>query len=535
MLSNPSSFAENSSSQPYDLIIIGGGINGCGIARDASLRGLKVALVEKNDLACAASGYNSQMIHGGVRYLLGDMKTTQLACLDSGYIQKIVPFLLFRIPFLFPVLGNPKSLAKKAYLELLETFFEAYDHYVPLKNGKKHCRFSAKELLELEPGLNPDMAGGISFDEWGIDAPRLTVLNAKDAAEHGAQIFTHTEVTELLKKENQIVGVKIKDQSTGKTQELFSKIVFNVAGPWIPKIAQLAGVEVKLRPAKGIHLLLDRQIVHSAIMAKAIDGRSIFMMPYQNSTLIGTTDDDYFGSLDSLEVTQDEVEYLLEGIESIYPSIRQHKVIDTWAALRPTLYERGKYEDDLTREHEIYDHEKRDQLKGFLTIAGGKLASYRIMSEEAVDVVCKKLNVDVKCSTHQKPLPGAESEFDVDSFAKEKNINLLAAARLYYRHGSRARQVLESFPAQTKILCECDPVLEAEIRYAIRHEWAKNFEDIARRTKWSLGPCGGQLCTGAAAKVIGEELGWSDLETQEKLQEYLNLRKNKMRCVNLNS
>ncbi|MBF0491972.1 MAG: glycerol-3-phosphate dehydrogenase/oxidase [Deltaproteobacteria bacterium] len=515
----------------FDLIIIGGGINACGMARDASLRGLKVAVVEKNDLACAASGYNSQMIHGGVRYLLGDMKTTRLACLDSGYIQKIAPFLLFRIPFLFPVLGNPKSLSKKLYLELLETFFEAYDHYAPLKNGKKHCRFSAQELLQLEPGLNPGLVGGISFDEWGIDAPRLTVLNAKDAQEHGAQIFTHTKVVDLLKKENQILGVKVKEQSTGKTQELFSKIVFNVAGPWIPSIAKSAGVEVKLRPAKGIHLLLDRQIIHSAVMSKAIDGRSIFMMPYQNSTILGTTDDDYFGDPDLLEATQDEVEYLLEGIESIYPSIRQHKIIDTWAALRPTLYERGKYEDDLTREYEIFDHEKRDGLKGFLTIAGGKLASYRIMSEEAIDAVCKKLNLQTKCSSHLKPLPGAETELDVEDLAKEKNIPLLAAARLYYRHGNRAEQVSKLFPSQ-KIICECDPVLEAEIRYAIREEWAKNFEDVARRTRWSLGPCQGQLCLQAGARVIGEELGWSESETQLALEEYVKLRKKKMRWVN---
>ncbi len=524
----------------FDLIIIGGGINGCGIARDAAMRGFKVLLVEKNDFASATSGANSQMIHGGVRYLLSDVHTTKTSCLDSGYIQKIASHLIFRIPFLFPVLQEKgeSAFAKKVELELLETFFEAYDRYAPLKNGKPHTRLNAQELLQLEPDLTPSVFGGITFDEWGIESTRLTLLNALSAHEQGAEIKNHTEVLEILKDQGRVVGVRIRDFFTGQVSEVRAKIVFNAAGPWVPKIAKMAGVEIKLRPAKGIHISFDRRLTNTAVLAKAIDGRSIFLMPHQNETILGTTDDDYFGDPDDLSVTEDEVEYLLEGIEKVFPKIREARITRVWAGIRPTLYERGKYEDDLTREHEIFDHEKRDKLPGFISIAGGKLASFRLMSEEAVDVFCEKLGVSTLCSTHLKPLPGSEEKVDVEALAEKFKIPLFAAARLVYRQGARAAQVGASattdwrtplHPNARNIICSCEPVLEAEIRYVIRHEWARTLEDLSRRTNLALGPCQGTDCLLPAAQILGEELGLSPHQVFSQVREFLEKKwKNKI-------
>ncbi len=516
-------------SDNFDLIVIGGGINGCGIARDAALRGLKVLLVEKNDFASATSGANSQMIHGGVRYLLSDVHTTKTSCLDSGYIQKIASHLIFRIPFMFPVLCGEKDSrkAKKLELELLETFFEVYDRYVPFKNGKPHTRLNAEEALRIEPGLSENVLGAITFDEWGLDSTRLTFLNALSAFENGAVIKNHCEVLDFLKEDRSVVGIKMRDCLTGEVGEARAKIVFNAAGPWVPKIAKMADIQIKLRPAKGIHISFDRQFVNTAILAKAIDGRSIFLMPHHNETILGTTDDDYFGDPDKLTITSDEVEYLLEGIEQVFPSIRQARMMRAWVGLRPTLYERNKYEDDLTREHEVFDHQVRDGVNGFLSIAGGKLASYRLMSEEAVDLVCKKLNHPTKCKTHEVPLPGSEHSVNAQDLAQKYQIPLYAALSMIHRHGSRSRNILESMESNKNsknTICDCEPVLDAEIRYVIKHQWARSLDDIKRRTRYSLGPCEGTRCLMMGAQILGEELGYSPQEVFSKAADFFQLK-----------
>lgn len=510
----------------FDLIVIGGGVNGCGIARDAAMRGFKTALVEKNDFGSGTTGASSQMIHGGARYLLSDVKTTRLSSIDSGYIQKIVPHLLFRIPFLFPVLKKPgkSEFARKVYLEALEAYFEAYDKYSALKNGKPHTRLNPEEAHSLEPDLVDGLVGAITFDEWGIDSFRLCLANVLSAVEHGCEAFNHSEVTEILKESGRISGVRVRDTLTGDRRELRGKIVFNAGGPWAPRLAEMAGVEVKLRPAKGVHLVIDRRISNYAIMATAIDGRSIFMMPFQNTTIVGTTDDDYFGDPDEIPILEDEIEYLLDGIEQVFPRIRQARIINAWAGVRPTLYHRGKYEDDLSREHAIFDHEARDRIPGFISIAGGKLASYRLMSQEAVDLVCHKLGRIAPCRTHQVPLPGGERSVDPEQLAKEFRVPLFAVNRLVYRHGSRAVRILEQTrerPAMGNLICQCEPVLECEIRHAVRHEWARTLGDLRRRTRFSIGPCEGTRCFMMGAQILGEELGWSAKETFEQLKAFM--------------
>ncbi|HYJ11545.1 MAG TPA: FAD-dependent oxidoreductase, partial [Polyangiaceae bacterium] len=183
-----------------DVIVIGGGVNGVGVLRDATLRGFSVSLFERNDLAFGASGNSSGMIHGGPRYLSYDPDVTYSSCLDSGHIQRVAPHLLFRIPFLMPVFEK-QGLKAKAMLAAYDGFFTLYDKYQPLKAGKPHARLSAQDLVELEPGLVPSQ-GGVSFDEWGIDGVRLCVANARDAFERGAEVRVHTTVSEVLRRED---------------------------------------------------------------------------------------------------------------------------------------------------------------------------------------------------------------------------------------------------------------------------------------------------------------------------------------------
>src|SRR5581483_7315437 len=211
--------------------------------------------------ASGASGANSGMIHGGIRYLLTDPEVTELSCIDSGYIQRIAPHLLFRIPFIFPVLrkGVEPSLPEQLYLYGAEVLFSAYDRYQPYKRGLPSARLSPEETLSLEPSLRPEIVGAVTTDEWGIDPQRLCALNALDARDHGATLLTHARVTALPRgADGRILGAEI--EARGARQLLAARAVLNCGGPWAPAIGALAGVEVKLRPGKGVHLTLDRRL-----------------------------------------------------------------------------------------------------------------------------------------------------------------------------------------------------------------------------------------------------------------------------------
>lgn len=505
----------------YDVAVIGGGITGCGIARDCAMRGLKTVLLEKKDFSSGTTGTCMGMIHGGMRYLTYDVKTTKISCIDSGYIQDIAHFLLFRIPFIIPVLKGAKF-----NIELVETFLEAYDRFVHYKKGKKHTRLSREEALKIEPGLSENITGAVTTDEWGINPFRLSVLNALSADEYGADIFNYAEVVEIIKDKNKVLSLKVKDRLTGRITYIYSKIFVNASGPWVPKVCNMAGVEVKLRPTKGINLLFDRRITNYAIVSQTIDAREILLMPHENSSMLGCTDDDYYGDLNYVTATEDEIEYLLQGMERVFPQIRRARIMRVMAGVRPTLFEWGEIEDKLSRDYAVYDHQK-DNLENFITIAGGKLASYRIMAQDVTDLVCKKLNISKECRTHCVPLPGAEKEIDIKKLSEENDIPLYILKRIYSRYGCRIEEILEiarKNPEYKKIVCVCEPVIEAEIRYCIRKEWAKTLDDIRRRTRLGTGPCQGTNCTYRAARILQEELGLSQKEVYSEMLKFLQER-----------
>ncbi len=521
--------------ESFDLIVIGGGCNGTGIARDAAMRGLSVLLVEKNDFAAGTTGASSGMIHGGPRYLQYEVGTTKKACRDAGYIKKIAPHLCFRIPFLVPVLEDEKSTWRnKVTLELMETFFEVYDRFSAMKGGKSHTRLSAEEVRGLEPAIPAQVEGAVTFDEWGIDTNRLCVSNALSAAEYGAKIFNHTEVTRVIREGNRVRGIEVRDIKTGKSTRYFSKILFNATGPWAPKIADMAGCVAQVRGGKGIHLILDRRLTNMAIVSKCIDGRQIFITPHENNTIIGTTDDDFYGDLDDIPVSEDEVKYLLEGIEPVFPEIHKARIISTWRGVRPTIYGKDCYEDELSRNHQLVDHSEADGVDGFMTMLGGKLASYREMSEEAVDVIAKKLAVQAACRTHLVPLPGGDTTPDVKGIAERSGLDSYVVRRLSYRQGDLTEKILDEACTNTPdktVLCPCEPVTVAEIKYSAAHEWAEGLGDLFRRTKVSSGACQGCQCAVPTASCLGEVKGWTAQESINDLIKFLDFQWGARRSV----
>jgi glycerol-3-phosphate dehydrogenase len=523
-----------------DVAVIGGGINGTGVARDLSMRGLSVALFERNDVAFGASGNSSGMIHGGVRYLSRSPHVTETSCRDSGYIQRIAPHLLFRIPFLMPVRHSAQG---RIALELIDAYFRAYDDYQPLKRGEPHCRLDASDLARLEPGLVGAVVGGITFDEWGVDGARLCVLNAIDAIERGARVHAHATVEAVARlpgadPASQRYVVEARDRRTQARLSVKARVVVNATGAWSPVTAALGGLpqmRVRVRPGKGIHVVLDRRLTNYGILSEAIDGRQIFLEPWQNVSVLGTTDDDYYGDLDDVRATSEEVRYLVQGVARVFPSVRSARAIGTYAGVRPTLYAYGRNEDALSREHEIVDHE-RDGAPGVYSMIGGKLASYRLFAQELSDqVAAHDFQLQVPCATHERTLPGGDAVPDALALAEAHRLTPVAARRLVYRHGSRALRILERAderPALRHVTCACEPVLEGEVRHAVREEMACSVEDVSRRTRLGLGACGGMRCAARCGQIVAQELGLPPSEGRRMAGEFL-VRQARTRVVAL--
>jgi glycerol-3-phosphate dehydrogenase len=495
-----------------EVLVVGGGINGAGIARDLALRGVRCALVERRELGSGTSWASSGMIHGGLRYLQNDPEVTLHSCVDSGAIQRIAPHLVFRIPFVMPVFAEDPIGP-----ELVEVGLEMYDRFQPFKNGRPHTRLTREAALRLEPALSPRIQCAFTLDEWGVDAARLTAANALDAAERGACVRTHTELVEWLREpaSGRIVGGRVRDRITGETCEIRAAVSINAGGPWAPKLAALAGVEVKLRPGKGIHLVFERRVSNLAIYARGVDGRDMFTFPHEQNSMAGTTDDDFYGDLDSIETTEDEVAYVFQAMERSIPGIRAHRVIHTIQGVRPTLWGFGKNEDELSRDYVVVDHADAG-ASGLFTIAGGKLAAYRLMAEDAADRLCAALGVRETSRSATTPLPGGDGTLDVAATARRFRTPLAAVVRLGFRHGTRTAAVLadsdRTIAADTpppRTLCACEPVVDAELRHAARREGLRKLGDCTLRVRLGVGACQGAGCAAEAADLLAAELDWS--------------------------
>ncbi|HEY3196246.1 MAG TPA: glycerol-3-phosphate dehydrogenase/oxidase [Candidatus Dormibacteraeota bacterium] len=498
----------------HDVCVIGGGVTGAGIARDLSLRGLSVLLLEKGDWGGGTTGSSSWMIHGGPRYLEFDWDTTRLSCEDAGHIVTIARHMVYRVVFIIPVLPHDKN-----NIERMETAMEVYDRFQPLKKAHPHVRLTPEEARQVEPGLASDIIGAVTMEEWGVDPHRLVFANVQDAIANGARALNHTRVVELLRDGGKVIGVRYRG-SDGSMSEARARVVVNATGPWAPEIGRMAGAHVQLRPAKGIHVVYPHRISNLSISCESIDGRDLLMVSHAGFTLLGTTDDDFYGDLDSVDVFQDEVDYLLQAFERVFPAIRNYRPVRTTIGVRPTLFKWRRYEDQLSRRYEVIDH-VTEGADGLVTIAGGKLSMYRLMAEETSDAVCNKLGHQAPCVTATRPLPGNEAELEpAVELARRHGVSVLAAMRLQTRHGTNADAVLTDARAG-RTVCRCEPITEAELVHAARHEQVRSLADAFRRVGIAAGPCAGAACVMRAAEVIGGELGWSAAQRFDAVREFV--------------
>ncbi len=412
------------------------------------------------------------------------------------------------------------------YSELVETFCEAYDQFAVFKGAKPHTRLNPAEVRRLDPGFTRDIRAAVTIDEWGTDPFRLVILTAKSAANYGVHIHTHTRVEGIETQDQKVVGVTIWRPGVGRIL-VRSKLVVNLAGPWARFVDPPKFTGIEMRPSKGVHLVLDRRIVNVSLVCRAIDGRdSVFILPHEHTTLIGTTDDDFYGHPDSVSITQDDIGYLIQAVQRYFPTLTDYRIMRAFVGIRPTLHAWGMDESSLSRDHKIYDH-TRDGIEGLYSMIGGKLAAYRMMAEELTDLLCKKLKRKEKCRTHLESLPGCTVELPWREEAKRTGVDPLTVRRLMFRHGMKALDILETArrnPELRRTLCDCEQVIAAEVEYCVREEWARSISDIRRRTRLGMGPCQACGCLENTSLFMGKLLHWTSDQMVSESGKYLEAR-----------
>ena len=411
-------------SEAFDVIVIGGGVTGAGVARDCAMRGLRTLLLERGKPGLATTGNSTHLIHGGLRYLLYDRLTTHTTCWDSGHIVRIARPLLRRLPILWPVYdGHTHGL------ETVETLLEVYDGFQRMKEGKPHLRLSAEQTLKLVPGLRAQgLRGAVAFDEWWVDPVALVEANLESARRHGASVRADTPVTALLRSVGRVDGVVAGDH------EIRAAVTINAAGPWVDRVAGLAGARIPLRLQKGAHLRYDAQLVPMGLLLEAEDGdRYVFVVPSPQGTLVGPTDLPAGSDPDRLKASEEEARYLLASVRRYLPEFPQRYDALTIGA-RPILGQAGS-EKLLSREYEVFDHARRDGLEGFLTIGGGKMSDFRVMAQAATNLACAKLGRPNACLTFRETLDGKPAQ-DIRAFPQPS-----AAVKRFLRRHPRLREL----------------------------------------------------------------------------------------------
>ncbi len=501
----------------YDVVVIGGGSTGTAVARDCAMRGLKTLLLERDDIASATVGTCAGMISSGLKY--SDEPDIMAMCSkEVVHFNHIACHIIMKNPILAPLLELSDAASDSSYVD-------SYSAHAEERDVPAMLFLTPEASREIEPMLHPDIIASVYYEEFFIDPFRLCMLQALDAINHGATVRTYCEVIGFdINNNTELEGIIFYNRVSGTTERVSTKLVINATGPWAHKIAKLADEELDIRLNKGAHVILDRRVVNVGITVKAIDGRWIYLFPHENTTLLGTTALDTWEDPDSLVASFDEIEYLLQSIETILPSIRETRIIRTMAGVRPLVPEWKRPEGKVTRGYRIIDHSETGKTKGLISFTGGKLVMCRHMAEAVTDLVCKKLGKAAACTTHTQALPGNDADVDVAALSKDFGISLHALERMRARRGTEMLKVLEltkEHPEWKTTICTCEPVIEAEMRYAIREEFPQTLNDLRRRLRLGTGPCQGTFCTYKAAAILSEEL---DLGGDDFLVDILDFR-----------
>jgi glycerol-3-phosphate dehydrogenase len=515
--------------ETFDVLVIGGGINGAGIAREAALRGLRTVLLEKGDFGSGTSSRSSKLVHGGFRYLeTGDFSLVFEASRERDLLRRrLAPHLVTPLRFFFPIYpGSPLPLWK------LRVGLTLYDVLAAFRNIERHRGVRRDDREGVEPLLREEgFLGGALYYDCFTDDGRLVLENALGAEEAGA-ICVNYAVVDAFEKDSEglLEGAVLRDlDGDAGVIRVRARSVVNATGPWLDRVRALDDRTAKpvLRPTKGVHLVLphDRVGNRNAVVLHAVrDGRLFFVIPWDGHTIVGTTDTDYSGSPDAVRAETEDVDYLLESLNFYFPVARlaERDVVSTFAGLRPLVAgRRPEAPSEVSREDELFE-----SSSGLVSLGGGKLTTYRRVAIKVVDRVAQRLRarfgmkVHPRSGTESLPLPGGRQLAQGSSRGDD---------RLRRRYGSRAAEVVD-LAAQTPSSYEpLEPGvadIRAEASFAAWSEMACRVEDVLRRrTQVALKAAdGGARAAGVTGELMGERLGWDRTKREQRIREYIDGR-----------
>lgn len=525
----------NISEITFDVIIIGAGINGAGIARDAAMRGLQVLLLEKGDMGGGTTSWSTRLIHGGLRYLeYAELGLVRESLRERETLLKIAPHLIKAIPVLLPLYRQ----AARSRLTIRAGMI-AYDLLSFDKSLPRHRMLTLAEVLAQAPGLNANGLNGaaIYYDAQVEFAERLVVENVLSAKHHGATVITYARVQKLTGQLGDAGGaVEFVDTRTGAALAARGRIIVNAAGPWVDEVLKNGECPSKrlIGGTKGSHIIVNSfaGAPSTALYVEAeSDTRPFFIIPWDGKYLIGTTDIRFTGDLDQVEIEDDEIDYLLRETNRVISPARltRDAVLYTYAGVRPLPYTENKNEEGITRRHFI--RESPDQ-EGLLSIVGGKLTTYRNLAEQTVDLIGRKLVQKLekalqKCSTAIATLPGADTDHFysfAEQFKRDNGLSSQTSERLLRVYGTRAPEVLKlasQYEALAEVFDEETGAIAAEVVFSFQQEMAETLADcLLRRTMVGLNSSVGIGADERAAAVAQKYLGWPETRVQEELADY---------------
>lgn len=446
--------------QRFDVIVIGGGIIGCGIARDAALRGLHVALVEQRDFGGGTTAASTRIVHGGLRYLeMLDFRLVRMDLRERETLLRIAPHLVAPLEFVIPFFAGSSFARLKTRAGLMLYDALSYDRSLP-----PHRMLNAAQAAALAPALRrSDVRGAAAYFDARVDLPeRLALENALDAERHGAAIVNYCEATSIIADNGVAAGVRVRDGLDGRDAEIRGRVLVNATGAW---------VKYGIRKTKGIHIVVPEVTAHALVVFSAVDRRLMFAIPRGGQTWIGTTDTDYDGDPANARATRADVEYVLASVRHVFPQLGLDSVLFTTAGVR-ALVKRGGSPSSVSRMHKILEDAPE---RGVISVLGGKITGYRAIAEDATDVVCRRLGVNVPCATGRTALTEPPRHDD----------------------------------------------LAAHAAFAAAHEHAVRLSDFMRR-RTALGASADQgwNVVREIAAAMGTQLGWTPAQTTAEIDAY---------------
>ncbi|HEX7547733.1 MAG TPA: glycerol-3-phosphate dehydrogenase/oxidase, partial [Candidatus Methylomirabilis sp.] len=526
----------------FDLVVIGGGMAGAGIARDAALRGYRTLLLERKDFAFGTTSRSSKLIHGGLRYLeMFDVGLVRESLRERERLARLAPHLVRPLPFLVPVYRGAKR-----GMFMIRVGMKFYDLLTPGKRTEHYRTISRLQTLRLEQYLNPEglKGSGFYFDDLLLLPERLCLENVLSAQRWGAMVYNYAEVTSIKRREPGTPGVaesrgwevEARGVFDGSLARVMARVVVNATGPWGDQVRRLAGVDGGrrcVRTTKGIHLLLPHITDHAVYIAAKQDDRMFFVIPWQQFTLVGTTDTDFSGDLDRLAATREDVQYLMHETQRVFPTarMREEDIYYTYAGVRPLSFEEGKSASAVSRAHKVVPE---GDGGSFLSITGTKLTCFRSLAEEAVDQVGRLLGRPAPCRTHRLALDGSDGEetievrlwADVPDLARRSGLEPAQIQNLLNTYGRRYPAILamaSRAPELKERLCKQNPDIRAQLIHAVEHERTGTLADfLLRRTGIGTSPCMGKDCCETIAVQMGELHGWDRARIDREIRDYLD-------------